>query len=846
MKPSAIMENLTVFKAKLIALNTLMIIGFSLTLFCATNARAQTSIQFEMPLVINNAVSGNINAMVTDITRAGETTTNEDQISVWLGQEGEPSPNNSETRGSIGISANVSGSEQNNDENPIKNDSSTISLYTLRQRGLKINFDSAQLSINSSIPRLGTQNLSVRGRKTPVPSDSYAQAKISSGLNLSLRNDFNHRSSGVTQNGFGNTNINLNGFTSIGGFGGWSLFYEADYLQGDDQELARGDTTLIHDNYNTGVRYSVGDVRPNSLNQQSSADLLGFSIERNYEQINPLRNLRPSGRNSFTLDRPARVSFEVNGRIVDSRQLEAGEYSAQDFPLTVGANNIRVLVDDGSSNVEIANFSAFSNLSLLAPGLTNFGVNVGVLRDSSSVRNRVYTNELVALGSYERGINQKLTLGAQAEISENNALLGSTAVYGTRHGVLGIDVALSKREGFDDAISTSLSYSGEFEFGSDWRARADLQLDYQSNDFGGVVTEGTVGSRTAILGSFGLSKGGYNFSLNANSTDNSGLITNTFSTGISKSFSYFDLSLDYRYSKTDGSDSLENLSINLSKRLGRSRVRGQYQSSSEQYRLDWNGPTIIEAGHGSLNRAVLIDRPEVIQAQLDASYTGERFIFDADHSESRAQTDTGNDASVTSFSAATSLGFADGKFAFGRPFNDGFLIVSPHQNLRGKKVSVRRSNVDGSLITATKNLSTTLVPLNSSYREQRYHFEVDDLPLGYDIGSGELDVFPGFLAGYKYQVGSDSSYTVIGNVLWPDNTAPSLIVGKIVSVDGGEPITIFTNKTGRFVAERMTHGDYNIIFNNGYDDFIASVTIEARDEPGLVQLATLTLQKVTQ
>jgi len=799
------------------------------TLAWSPNVVAQSAIQFEMPLMVNNALSGNISATITEVNRGGETSTmvtipkqrfrtlvekfaNDEQIETWLGDISTPETSSSGSDVTIKLSA----VHDNDLASQVSSQSNLeISLYQLRQRGLKINFDSAELKIDSSIPRLGTQTLSLRGRRQPAPSDGYSQARISSGLNISISNEFNHRNSGLIERGFGDTNANINGFTSLGGFGGWSLFYQGNYRENDDKEFARGDTTLIHDDYKNGVRYSIGDVAPNPINQQSSPDLLGFSIERNYEQINPLRNLRPSGRNSFTLDRPSRVSFEVNGRIVDTRQLEPGNYSAEDFPLAIGANNIRVFVDDGSSNIEVANFSAFSNLDLLAQGISNFGVNVGVLRDTTSIRSRRYTNDLVALASYERGISQNLTVGIQAEISQTNALIGSSAIYGTRHGIY-------------------------------WRARADIQIDHQSSNFGGVNNFGETNERSAIFASFGVSKGGYNLSINATSADNNGIVTDTFSTALSKSYQYFDLSLDYRYSKTDGIDSSDSYSLNISKSFGRSTIRGQYQSANDQYRATWTGPSSFEAGQGSLNNVVLIQNEDFNQARLNSSYIGSRFVLDADHSETRTQASDGIASSTTNLRAATSLGYADGKFALGRPFNNGFLIVSPHENLRGKRVSVRRSNADGDLITETKHLSTTLVPLNGSYREQRYHLDVEDLPIGYDIGASEVDLFPGFLAGYNYKLGSDASSTVIGKVEWPNKTPPSLIGGKIVSNDTGEITTIFTNKTGRFVAERMSTGAYTIIFNDGYDDFSAPLTIEQRDEPGLIRLDKLSLIKVEQ
>jgi len=212
---------------------------------CFSTASAQSSIQFEMPLIVNQALSGNINATIIEIHREGEVETivtipkarfrtlvekfaNDEQVDTWLTE----APANDQTSAGPQVVVDVSlarGSKLSQID--VVESSSEISLYQLRQRGLKIEFNSAELSINSKIPRLGTQAISIRGKKTPLPSDGYAQAKVSSGLNININNQFLHRDAGQAERGFANTNVNINGFTSFGGFGGLSLFYDGNYLE---------------------------------------------------------------------------------------------------------------------------------------------------------------------------------------------------------------------------------------------------------------------------------------------------------------------------------------------------------------------------------------------------------------------------------------------------------------------------------------------------------------------------------------------------------------------------------------------------------------------------------------
>ena len=128
------------------------------------------------------------------------------------------------------------------------------------------------------------------------------------------------------------------------------MFYEFDVSESrGNREFSRRDVTLTHDDFSRSLRYSFGDIRPTVSQFQGGARLFGFNLERNYSEINPFKNLRPSGRSGFTLERPSTVSFEVNGAIVDTADLEPGTYSISDFPLASGANDVRVLIDDGTS-----------------------------------------------------------------------------------------------------------------------------------------------------------------------------------------------------------------------------------------------------------------------------------------------------------------------------------------------------------------------------------------------------------------------------------------------------------------------------------------------------------------
>jgi len=793
---------------------------------CVGKASAQQALQFDVPLLVNGAFTGDIGASILD-TRDGDRTNT--QVTIPL-----------ERLQALIEKFTVDEQHQawfNDDDNP------EITLSQLRERGLEIAFDPGLLNIDAKIPQLGVSQISLRNVGNPALDDQYSQAKFASGLSLFARNTYTHRATTAADDGFGNTTIDILGFTSIGGFEGWSLFYEADYIQDDpEKELARQDVVLIHDNFDRGLRYSIGDIRPQVANLQSSPDLLGVSLERNYREINPFKNLNPSGRSSFTLDRAAEVSFEVNGVIVETQQLEPGSYSISDFPLINGANNVRVFLDDGTSRNEVANFSTFVDLDLLNPGLSNFGINAGVLRETGTGRSRRYGKDPVLTGFYERGISQKLTLGAQIEASENHALIGSKAIYGSRIGLLGIEAAVSNRDEIGTGFSAILRHEFQHRAKSDWLIDSDLQFNYSSDQFVDLTADQAESDSWGLDAALSFSRGTWNIIFGANARENNNLMTTGFSTSLFKSFRRFSLSMDYRYTKEENESADNRFNVSISVPLSSSTLRSAYRSQQNEYEASWSNPATRNAGIASIRRAEVSSNDNSYDAELDFGYVGSRFQIEAQHNSSRLKASDAEDTSSTNLSLAGSIGFADGKLAYGRPFSRGFMIVSPHKTLRGKKVFVNASG-GRTNITSTKRLGTTLVPINQSYNEQRLEFKVDNLPVGYDIGSGDVRFFPGNLAGYRYTLGSDAANTLLGNVLWPDGTPLKLKSGKLIPTDGGKEIVVFTNRTGRFVAEKVRFGKYQMAFKKNGELYSIEVNLEERKEPGLIQTGTLTLEQ---
>ena len=187
--------------------------------------------------------------------------------------------------------------------------------------------------------------------------------------------------------------------------------------------------------------------------------------------------------------------------------------------------------------------------------------------------------------------------------------------------------------------------------------------------------------------------------------------------------------------------------------------------------------------------------------------------------------------------AGTALAFADGKVAVGRPLSNGFAIVAPHENLAGSTITVGREKqaepgeADG--------LGPQLVTDLSPYSPARLAYDVDNLPVGYDLGAGSFELLPAYKSGYRLTVGSENTVTAFGTLV-DDKGEPVALLTGAAQEEGrkdGPKITVFTNRAGRFGAQGLKPGRW--ILEMATDPPTRFVMNVPKDAVGLVRLETL-------
>jgi outer membrane usher protein len=105
----------------------------------------------------------------------------------------------------------------------------------------------------------------------------------------------------------------------------------------------------------------------------------------------------------------------------------------------------------------------------------------------------------------------------------------------------------------------------------------------------------------------------------------------------------------------------------------------------------------------------------------------------------------------TTLQLGTAIAFADGHAAIGPPITGpgGFAIVAPHDSLSDNRIVLGSSKRPRA---HTDAFGPAIVGALPSYRTSRLTYDVDGLPLGYDLGSRDFRLKAPYRGGYALTV----------------------------------------------------------------------------------------------
>jgi len=710
-----------------------------------------------------------------------------------------------------------------------------VAMADLRSEQFGLTFDPFALAFNATLsPQARARREVSFGDPLVIDPAAFDQpAGFAAGANLTFAQQYSHQN-----DRFAPLQAGVDMFATWGGFEGVTLTLGADYDgSSEDEKWRRREIRLSKDIFASAVRLTAGEFSPPVESFQGSRRFLGVSAARAYSTIRPFQNIRPAGRREFILDRPSFVEVEVNGIVVERLQLEAGPYSLSDFPFAQGPNTVRLLVEDDSGRRELAIFDLFGGAGLLDPGVMDFGVSAGVLEEGGELE---YGSKPAFSGFMRRGLTEVLTIGANAQVTDDRAQLGTLATWGAPFGLLQFTTAAShggpaSRTG----VIASIDYLKEAVLFDDVSARFVLSMQATSRYFQTAFANAAVNrDRWRAASQTVLRYGDYSLNFGASyargrdaQPDQTDLTL-----AVGRSFKWFGLNLSLgRRSFSNDKPTESRLGVSLTSRFG-----GRWSGTARYERQDESREiSLLRSPTGRLNDisgTLRLAENRTQQAIAgDVRYINNRFDAQLVSNRLVATEPGGQTTQESLWRVTTFLGYADGVLGLGRQSREGFVIASRHPTLRGSSLAL--TDGGGEPIARAGWFGPALAPISRAYGVNRFVVAVDPLPPGYDLGSGVLSTFPGFGSGYRMVVGSDASRTVIG-VLSNDKGPMALVSGTIEAVDGEarkEPRLFFTNRAGRFVGDGLAPGRYRLIIGGAP---IGEFTI-TQDQEGVVDVGQI-------
>ena len=736
-----------------------------------------------------------------------------------------------------------------------------LPLQAVKESGFDVQFDpgKVEMQFSPTVDQRATGKLSASGRHETVASENItAPATLAGYVNMRAGTSY---SSEPFIGAEGDTSARV---AFDGAMRWWDIVFESEASFASEDGFTRGASRFVYDMPEDALRFAAGDISPLKTEWQGGADLLGISVEKSYQKLQPGRDVRPSGSRSFRIERPSNVDVVVNGQTIQRLHLRPGDYDLGDLPLTVGANDISLVIEDDVGHKRTLDFSVFSGRSLLAPGISEWALSAGVASRYGSGHQPSPANLYsdldydlstpVITGYYERGLTADLTGTAHLQADPDILMGGAGAALQTSFGFWTFDAAASQSVSAGPGFALGVDYELVNIEGSDGIARSfRLAADYYSAAFGALDTLDPCNATLLDVSAVYSQTLPWNVSGSVSGTYSIGRDTYGDRYGVDLSLArpigagaYAGISAGYQQSRGGTQDVSYGFTaaVRLSYRVdekssidagqefrdGRSHLGYRYSQGS---------------GVGSWNAEGDIDRTASIGSQSDQDYDvngsfgyiGNRAELSVSQHDGLAGLDTDRLEQRTTVTAGTAVAFADGRVAVGRPISNGFAIVAPHDNLPDSTVSIGSNAQDKR--GSTDLLGPALVSEMSAYSPARIAYDVGNLPVGYDLGAGVFDLYPAYKSGYRLTVGSDYTVTAFGTLVDEHGEPLALLTGKATEEGhkDGPTVTIFTNRVGRFGAQGLRPGRW--VLEMASDPPTRYTINVPKDAVGLVKLETL-------
>jgi outer membrane usher protein len=222
--------------------------------------------------------------------------------------------------------------------------------------------------------------------------------------------------------------------------------FQAGYSNGLLEDVIRLNSTWTYSDVNRMMTYRAGDITSGGLSWTRPVYLGGFQAQRNFRLRSDLVTIPlPSFKGTAAV--PSTLEIYTQNTRTYSSEIGEGPFEIKNLPIYSGAGEARVVLKDAQGRETEANLPFYASSNMLAPGLLDFSVEVGMPRRNLGIESFDYDQRVYGVATARYGLSDWLTLEAHVEGGEDLQNGGVGAIFPLAHlGVGSIAVAGSNHE----------------------------------------------------------------------------------------------------------------------------------------------------------------------------------------------------------------------------------------------------------------------------------------------------------------------------------------------------------------------------------------------------------------
>ncbi|MBC7601689.1 MAG: fimbrial biogenesis outer membrane usher protein [Ramlibacter sp.] len=484
---------------------------------------------------------------------------------------------------------------------------------------------------------------------------------------------------------------------------------------------------------------------------------------------------------------PSTVELYVNDVLRQVSQVPAGPFAIDNTSALTGNGEARLVVRDVLGREVVITQPFFSTAQLLAPGLADWSFEAGRLRKDLGLASNVY-GETFGVGTWRRGITERLTIELRAEKSQSLRATGVGAIAALPGDVLGrVAIATSHEDHADDGYQWLAGLERQW-----MRSSLSVQAQGATHGFRTLgMTDTLLPIRSQLAANFTYGMDDYG-SIAANVA----------------SIRRFDgprlttVSLNYAY--RFGPAKVNSISVALSHAFGAGQAGGSSLGVTLQLPLENNRQftATTQSRGGTTDAYATVSQAEGLNSGWGWRALGGR-VSNETHAEGglyytgehgRVYSDLSASPSQTSWRAGVlgGLVFAGGYGFATRRLDQSFALVEVRDN-EGIGVGIGTN-----MVTHTDSRGIALLPNLSAWQLNQVRLNPTDLPISTEVVSIEELVVPSWRSGVKAAFPVRMGRAALVRVVLDDGEpAPP---GAVVRIEGDKEEFIVARRGEAFVT----------------------------------------------